>query len=345
MNLFFKPPVDIEILFDKEDSRKHVEVLPASGSHSKVLGDSLPVYEDGESISGNVTVRVREGKIVEHLGIKVTLIGSIDLVKAAGNSTSNSYKSIDVRKRSIEQFICMTYDLSPAGELNHSQSFPFKFKDMSMQFESYRGKNVDVSYYIKVTVMKKGTDISKIKPFWVYLYKDLEEVKKIVEQTKKMSEQKKANGIKKNDKDDKNSDSIEKKPIKLDIGIENCLHIEFEYTKSIFSLKDVIVGRIYFLLTRLKIKHMELSLITRESSGLQQSNTLVDSTAIRYEIMDGSPVKGETIPIRLFMSGYDLTPSISCNYFDIKNYLSLVIIDEDGRRYFKQSEIKIYRSK
>lgn len=90
---------------------------------------------------------------------------------------------------------------------------------------------------------------------------------------------------------------------------------------------------------------MELSLITRESSGLQTSNVMTDSTAIRYEIMDGSSVKGETIPIRLFLSGYDLTPNMSCNYFNVKNYLSLVIIDEDGRRYFKQSEITLYRTR
>lgn len=137
----------------------------------------------------------------------------------------------------------------------------------------------------------------------------------------------------------------ESHPVKLDIGIENCLHIEFEFSKARYTLKDVIVGRIYFLLTRLKIKHMELSLITRESSGLQPSNYLIDSTAIRYEIMDGSPVKGESIPIRLFLGGYDLIPNMSCNYFNVKNYLSLVIIDEAGRRYFKQSEIILYRTR
>ncbi len=38
-----------------------------------------------------------------------------------------------------------------------------------------------------------------------------------------------------------------------------------------YHLKDVIVGKIYFLLVRIKIKHMELSIIRRETTGAGQS--------------------------------------------------------------------------
>ena len=34
-----------------------------------------------------------------------------------------------------------------------------------------------------------------------------------------------------------------------------------------YHLKDVILGKIYFLLVRIKIKHMELAIIRRESAG------------------------------------------------------------------------------
>ena len=56
-------------------------------------------------------------------------------------------------------------------------------------------------------------------------------------------------------------------PIKMEVGIEDCLHIEFEYNKSKYHLKDVIVGKIYFLLVRIKIKHMEIAIIKRETTG------------------------------------------------------------------------------
>lgn len=61
--------------------------------------------------------------------------------------------------------------------------------------------------------------------------------------------------------------------------------------------------------------------------------------------MDGSPSRGETIPIRLFLGGFDLTPTFRDvnKKFSTRYYLSLVLIDEDARRYFKQSEIVLYR--
>lgn len=75
-------------------------------------------------------------------------------------------------------------------------------------------------------------------------------------------------------------------------------------------------------------------------------NQVVDTeTMVRFEIMDGAPVKGESIPIRLFLNGYDLTPTYKDvnKKFSSRTYLLLVLIDEDGRRYFKQSEIILYR--
>lgn len=35
-----------------------------------------------------------------------------------------------------------------------------------------------------------------------------------------------------------------------------------------YHLKDVVLGKIYFLLVRIKIKHMELAIIRRESAGM-----------------------------------------------------------------------------
>lgn len=61
--------------------------------------------------------------------------------------------------------------------------------------------------------------------------------------------------------------------IKMEVGIEDCLHIEFEYNKSKYHLKDVIVGKIYFLLVRIKIKTMELAIIRRETTGAGRFST------------------------------------------------------------------------
>ena len=60
-------------------------------------------------------------------------------------------------------------------------------------------------------------------------------------------------------------------------------------------------------------------------------------TLAKYEVMDGCPMKGEVIPIRLYLAGYDLTPTFAnvSGKFSVKYFLNLVLVDEDERRYFK----------
>jgi len=146
--------------------------------------------------------------------------------------------------------------------------------------------------------------------------------------------------------------------IKMEVGIEDCLHIEFEYSSNRFHLNDVVIGKIYFLLVRIKIKHMELVIIKRESCGTTSTSAnAVNTSSIqpnvynesenlaKFEIMDGAPVRGETIPIRLFLSPYPLTPTYRNigNKFSVRYYLNLVLVDEEDRRYFKQQEITLWR--
>lgn len=133
--------------------------------------------------------------------------------------------------------------------------------------------------------------------------------------------------------------------IRMDVGIEDCLHIEFEYTKSKYSLKDVVIGKIYFLLVRLNIKHMEISIVRRETTGVPPNQFNESETITRFELMDGTPNKGEVVPLRLFLGGFDLTPTFRDinKKFSVRYYLSLILVDQDQRRYFKQTEIILWR--
>ena len=211
------------------------------------------------------------------------------------------------------EFLSLGQELAAPGELQHPQAFPFNFKNVEKQYESYNGINVKLRYFVRVTCSRRMADVIREKDIWVYSYRIPPEI---------------------------NSS------IKMDVGIEDCLHIEFEYSKSKYHLKDVIVGRIYFLLVRLKIKHMELSIIRRETTGVAPNQYNESETLVRFEassvtrsrrmyansnqIMDGSPSRGETIPIRLFLGGFDLTPTFRevNKKYSVRYYLSLVLIDE-----------------
>ncbi|KAL1958623.1 hypothetical protein VTO42DRAFT_4220 [Malbranchea cinnamomea] len=290
-SFFFPNPVDIDIVLEDADEREAVDIKLEKNRREKA-----PLYMDGESVKGVVTVRPKDGKRLEHTGIKVQFIGVIEMFYDRGNHY---------------EFLSLGQELAAPGELLYPQTYPFNFKNVEKPYESYNGINVKLRYFVRVTVSRR-IDVVREKDIWVYSYRMPPEVNT---------------------------------PIKMDVGIEDCLHIEFEYSKSKYHLKDVIVGRIYFLLVRLKIKHMELSIIRRETTGTPPNQYNESETLVRFEIMDGSPSRGETIPIRLFLGGFDLTPTFRDvnKKYSTRYYLSLVLIDEDARRYFKQSEIVLYR--
>merc|ERR1712029_1326282 len=186
------------------------------------------------------------------------------------------------------------------------------FNQVEKPYETYTGANVRLRYFLRVSVARRIGEIVKERDLWVHSYRM--------------------------PPDSNNS-------IKMEVGIEDCLHIEFEYNKSKYHLKDVIVGKIYFLLVRIKIRHMEVAIIKRETTGSGPNTFHDNETIAKYEIMDGAPVKGESIPIRVFLAGYDLTPTMRDinKKFSVRYYLNLVLVDEEDRRYFKQQEITLWR--
>ena len=133
--------------------------------------------------------------------------------------------------------------------------------------------------------------------------------------------------------------------IKMEVGIEECLHIEFEYNKHRYHLNECILGKVYFLLVRIRIKYMEIAIVRREIIGAGQNSTNENETIAKFEVMDGAPVRGENIPIRMFLGAFDLTPTYNNvnNKFSVKHFLNLVLVDDEDRRYFKQQEIILWR--
>lgn len=63
----------------------------------------------------------------------------------------------------------------------------------------------------------------------------------------------------------------------------------------------MIVGKIYFLLVRIKIRHMEIDIIKRETTGMGPNVYHENDTIAKYEIMDGAPVRGEPLSVSFFL--------------------------------------------
>lgn len=254
MSYFFSTPVDIDIVLEDADDRTMIDMKLDKGRREKA-----PLYMDGESVKGGVTIRPKDGKRLEHTGIKVQFIGTIGTPSTcqprAKSKLTDWIIEMFFDRGNHYEFLSLGQELAAPGDLQHPQTFDFNFKNVEKQYESYNGINVKLRYFVRVTVSRRMADVIREKDIWVYSYRIPPET---------------------------NSS------IKMDVGIEDCLHIEFEYSKSKYHLKDVIVGRIYFLLVRLKIKHMELSIIRRETTGVAPNQYNESETLVRFEVRDAS---------------------------------------------------------
>jgi len=215
--------------------------------------------------------------------------------------------------KSLHPFTSLTRELEIAGTLTEDKTFDYEFAKMEKEFDTYDGAHARLRYFVRVKIIRGyGGTVTKEMDFKVENYND---------------------------------PPTENNPIKMEVGIEDCLHIEFNYAKEKYWMDDVILGTIDFRLVRIKIKYMELQLIRRETTGAGKDVLVDNDVCAKFEIMDGAPVRGELVPIRLYLSPIKLHPSLTNvhNKFSVKHMLNLVLVDEEERRYFKQHEIQIMR--
>ena len=97
--------------------------------------------------------------------------------------------------------------------------------------------------------------------------------------------------------------SIDHFPFSRDGRVKNSFLVSEENGTYRYHLKDVIIGKIYFLLVRIKIKNMDLEIRRRESTGSGANTHVETETLAKYELMDGAPVRG-LLPMLLFLKNY-----------------------------------------
>jgi vacuolar protein sorting-associated protein 26 len=87
-------------------------------------------------------------------------------------------------------------DLEPPGSLTDNAEYTFAFNRSEKQFESYNGIMVRVRYYVNVIINRNYAKITKEEEFIVQNLQDEPQLNP---------------------------------PIRMEVGIEDCLHIEFEF--------------------------------------------------------------------------------------------------------------------
>jgi len=227
----------------------------------------------------------------------------LGVIEIVGDSTATS------------TFMSSGVDLEPSGCLYDDKSYDFDFKVFQKPYNSYYGQSVKLRYIVRCSIL--------------------------VTRTKSISQDVDVGVIV-----DTEVDKEELKPIKLEVGIEDLLNIVINIPKNTYGLKDIIEGMILFDNVKVLIKKMKLNIVRKEVIGSGDKARTTQTEVNEFEIMDGCPIKEEKIPIRMFLAGIgDLTPSMIKvnNKFSVRYFLHLAIWDDTNRKFFKQSEIFLYR--
>jgi len=182
-----------------------------------------------------------------------------------------------------------------------------------LPYESYKGLYAQVKYYIKIIINANLINYTYEQEFAAV-----------------------------NPQDDgvlmENDDSI-----KMSVGIQNLLSLDFELEHINYNCRGTIKGLVSFNYIHLPIKYMKVQLLKNEVIFTENKREPVVIENI--ELIDGSPNKNDVIPFRLFLKSYNITPTYRNvnNIFNLKYYINLVIGDFDNNTFFKQTEIKLFR--
>lgn len=284
----------------------------------KSLGtyEHCPIYHDGDHLSGSAILRIRNGHSLDHSGIVIEFKGAVVMPQGADGRSASA---------TITEFVSMSVTLktmqeSPIGDVR----MPFDFGKVRLPYESYDGDRVTVRYYFRVLIKQSMTDAEQERTIWVLQRPPAA-----------------------------TPTAREPIPAELEVGLEEFVHIKITLDDTVFDSFDAVVsGWLYFFLVKIKIVSAEMSLTRREvlygSTSPEASGFCERDVIARLQIVEGPPYKGDSIPFRFPLGAFKarLTPSYSDvnKLFALVHCVNVVLLDEQGRKYFKQQPVSLRRS-
>jgi vacuolar protein sorting-associated protein 26 len=276
--------------------------------------EKMHLFRNTEAISGNIVLKPKSSGY-KHLGILVELLGVI--------TTLGDREDKLVFLRQEKRF--------EPDTLQSNTNLDFQFS-APKEYESYRGVNAKVSYCVQITINRPVKNIVEKDEVWV---------SKIDEKLSEVQPDASAH------RSYFRETAFSKDVVAMDVGVDNVLHIEFKYDKKIFHLEERILGMVTFKVMSLDLQYGEVGIVRKEYIGPGKPTDAVETETLqKFEIMDGTPIVGEVVPIRLYLKSIPrLTPTYTNvhNCFRVLYFVNLVLVTGEGKRYFKQQEITLYR--
>ena len=195
-------------------------------------------------------------------------------------------------------------------------NFDFSIKK-NIENESFYGTFLKIKYFLLVTIFLDNKNLTNKKEIVILKPTLIEDYKKFTNF-----------------------------PMKIEIGVENKIHVILEINKNNYFLRDIIIGKVIFVNVNIIIKTMFIQIIRKEN--LNFNNEFSSETIVlnNFEIMDDNIEKNNEILFRFYLNGIkNLTPNYENidKKIKIEYFLNIEIIDVNNNRFFKKIEIKLTR--
>ncbi|CCD13865.1 unnamed protein product [Trypanosoma congolense IL3000] len=301
---------DVQIVLDGKGEADMVRVDDPVDNTCELLY----VYSGDEPVNGKVMLTPKGS--YRHNGVDVQLLASITTRSAGDNKV---------------EFISQTKHFEP-DTLQGPTPLQFSFT-APKEYESFRGISLLVTYHLCVVIHRPIKNVTERMELWV------------TRVDTKLSE---------SQPDASRHRSYFRETVfgplstTMDVGVADLLHIEFKYDKKYFHLQERVLGKVTFKVTHMDICHGEVAVTRTETvmPPLVESEVVHSETLQKFEIMDGTPIVGEVVPIRLYLKAI---PNLTPTYMNIRECasvqysLNLVLITSEGKRFFKHQKIELYR--
>ncbi|EPY27936.1 vacuolar protein sorting-associated protein [Strigomonas culicis] len=301
---------EVEVRFDDKADADRVTIDDVAHS----ARERLPLFSGDEAVHGRVLL-TPTGSSYHYNGVVIALVG---------------YLSTFTPEESRKEFVRQETSFG-ANTIDRPSLLDFHFGALK-KHESYRGIAARVTYCVQVTVQRPVKNVTQRAEVWVT---NVDEAL--------TAQQPDASAHRSYFRETEfGPDSVA-----MDVGVDNRLHIEFTYDKQLFHLTERVLGKVTFKLAEMDLEFGEFGVVRKEflmQDGVEDNYEA--ETLQKFEIMDGTPIVGEVVPLRLYLGS---VPRLTPTYVGIEQrltvryFLNLVLVTSAGKRYFKQQEIVLYR--
>ena len=247
-----------------------------------------------------------------------TLVGHVTISPPNGRVVSHRAINIVLfgefrtdKNKMLSRFFQKTQCLMAPGDLSKEIDVDFAFQNMNLPTNTYYGTTINIVFGIEARVVHRISDFVVEQQFIALTY-DRYPLKTVIHN---------------------------------EIGMKNILHIEFVFPKQAYDAREVVIGKAFFILVKLRIVEIKMLLYQNEEYDFEGTRIFQKTILRTYEILDGSPVRGDDIPIRIFMGDANIWPYVNFQNSPLKveQFLRIEMVDENGKSYFKRMRVYFKR--